>query len=375
MRHHLPLLLCLSVTTLSVHAVEEISEADRAMLEGIIKMGEAGTPIPKHPIPKDLLIKALQTPSPKPEFWEQAMPNDFTVDAEQALQDARDYLNNLPPPSKAELAALKQRTQRNLVHFSGGTFTMGDFGWWETPPWPITTEEEDDPPHSVTLSGFSIQTYRVTFADYDLFTRAKRLPAINTGDYFGGLRFRYPDYPAGSVAWPQARDYCLWLGDITGQPFDLPTEAQWEYAARSGGREVFFAAPPEAEKDVGKLNEILNKAAEGRSPDHFNSRPVGTYPPNRAGVYDMAGYGLEWVFDWYAPYGKASQIDPKGPDSGTLKVLRYVSSDPSKGVTSRRGEAATLKIHRKSLDLEYELIASTVNLNFRCALNKPKPWK
>jgi formylglycine-generating enzyme required for sulfatase activity len=86
----------------------------------------------------------------------------------------------------------------------------------------------------VELASYSVLKHRVTFADFDLYTRANHLPPIGVREAYD-LQFRFPDFPAVFVTWQQSRDFCKWAGEVTGMPLDVPTEAQWEYAARSRG--------------------------------------------------------------------------------------------------------------------------------------------
>lgn len=141
---------------------------------------------------------------------------------------------------------------------------------------------------------------------------------------FRGKR-RHPLIPAGAY-WPEAKAYCQWLGEITGYPFDLPTEAQWEYAARSRGQ--FFATATDDGNWDKDRNAPSTRHAENIAGKYIktnNSRyPVGLFPPNPLGLHDMALLTWEWVNDWYAEdaYEKAEARDPQGPASGEKKVYR-----------------------------------------------------
>ncbi|WP_049191966.1 formylglycine-generating enzyme family protein, partial [Serratia marcescens] len=115
----------------------------------------------------------------------------------------------------------------------------------------------------------------------------------------------------------------------SGKKIDLPTEAQWEYAARSRGQYLPFAT------DNGELEKGKNIPDEEQLDEYTDGLgipiyPIGKYPPNPLGLYDMGLSGSEWVNDWYASdyYSHSPVKDPKGPSNGTKKVLRgYVGGD------------------------------------------------
>lgn len=129
---------------------------------------------------------------------------------------------------------------------------MGDFGLiWLESRLRISAHADDKPAHKVTVNSFSISKYKTTYAEYDVFTDAMKKRRLNA-DIDKGV-YRYPTIPAG-VYWQEAKDYCQWLGKITAEPFDLPFEAEWEYAGRS--REEFFMMST----DDGNIDEGWNIA-------------------------------------------------------------------------------------------------------------------
>ena len=127
-----------------------------------------------------------------------------------------------------------------------------------------------------------------------------------------------------SVTWYEAHDYCTWAGSLIGKEGDLPTEAQWEYAARSRGSLIPFAT------DNGKLEEGRNIPTDRQLHDmHPESGRnetirIGRFPPTPLGLYDLSHGGLEWVSDWYDAtyYSHSPQKAPQGPATGSEKVLR-----------------------------------------------------
>ena len=227
-------------------------------------------------------------------------------------------------PSDDEIKQLLEKSKENLVFVEGGTFMMGDGGATyidqngvnnQTDAW--TGYDDNKPAHKVTLDSYHIQKYEVTWAEFDTFSKATGLP-LRDSDLLGkGLRA--PIIPAGVGTWYNAKAYCQWLAKESSLPYDLPTEAQWEYAARSRGRaDVLYAT------DSGWLKEGWNFGASYKGLPLSTPKPVGLHPPNPLGIYDMMGNVAEFVEDWYDPkyYAKSPRQNPKGPDSGDEKVNR-----------------------------------------------------
>ena len=125
--------------------------------------------------------------------------------------------------------------------------------------------------------------------------------------------FKGDKLPVEQVSWEDAMAFCKQLGEITGRSVRLPTEAEWEYAARGCGQDDTVYAG----------SENLDKLAWFKSNSNRMTHAVGRKKPNELGLYDMSGNVWEWCQDWYAgSYNNASMVDPKGPVSGTYRVLR-----------------------------------------------------
>lgn len=133
----------------------------------------------------------------------------------------------LTVPLDMRIQALLTKVKRSLRPLKGGTFEMGDWGNEDGVPYDF--EATSRPLHKVTLDGFSMMAYKVTFDDFDVFTDAIGNERITMRER--EIAQRAPNRPAG-VSWYGAKAYCGWLAKMTKLPFDLPTEAQWEYAAR-----------------------------------------------------------------------------------------------------------------------------------------------
>ncbi|WKV98065.1 SUMF1/EgtB/PvdO family nonheme iron enzyme [Pseudomonas sp. H22_DOA] len=196
----------------------------------------------------------------------------------------------------------------NMVFVEGGQFDMGDFGWAceydekDVCAWPCGQEPEqlcnisrngdDDFVHPVTLTSYYFSKYQVSLGDFDVFFTAKGLPLFdaekrNRED----LKFRYQsDLPAPTQSWQQAKDYCEWLGELSAYAVDLPSEAQWEYAARNRGQHILFPT------DSGSLDYGKNFPLD----DEGNNFPISRFAPSPLGIYGIAGNSTDWVNDWYS---------------------------------------------------------------------------
>ena len=184
-----------------------------------------------------------------------------------------------------------------MVSVKGGTFTMG-----------CTSEQggdcdgDESPAHSVTLSDYYIGKFEVT---------QKLWKAVmgSNPSYFKG-----DDLPVEQVSWNDCKEFIGRLNQLTGANFRLPTEAEWEYAARGGANSCGY-------KYSGS-NIIDDVAWYTSTTNDSGTKPVGTKSPNELGIYDMSGNVFEWCEDWYGGYSEESQINPEGPSSGSDRMLR-----------------------------------------------------
>lgn len=246
---------------------------------------------------------------------------------------------------------------------------MGDWGGDSGLPYDMDSHSK--PLHEVSLDGFSIMAFKVTYEDFDIFTDATGNERINMGkDY---IKERKPRKPAG-VSWYGAKAYCNWLAKITGLPIDLPTEAQWEYAARSGGKRVLFAT------DNGKLERFRNYPKEWENGTPFIPE-IGQYPPNSVGLYGMAENTHEWVQDWFDEnyYKVSPRKNPRGPETGTEKVQRGSVGGKAElsGMVFMRTKAlpqTMMSTYPDGLMTEEKIVpfpgySSYFTNNFRCVVN------
>ncbi|WPA90881.1 SUMF1/EgtB/PvdO family nonheme iron enzyme [Providencia zhijiangensis] len=237
---------------------------------------------------------------------------------------------------KAQNAAqLREISMENMVPIPGGRFQMGDFGPLFDEKLPYSSDPSTRPLHWVSLHDFKMGKYRVTWGE---FNRWLDLQGRNKTDYYVDvLNNPYAqkdklgdDYPA-QVSWQDAKAYCQWLGKVSGRKTDLPTEAQWEYAARSGGQFLIF----------GNSDNQMHYEQDPERNFVSWGKPVGSFAPNPIGLYDMMGNGLDWVNDWYSEdyYQHSPEDNPQGPESGEKKVTRgYHDSMDGSSTISRGGE-------------------------------------
>ncbi|MEA4561648.1 SUMF1/EgtB/PvdO family nonheme iron enzyme [Klebsiella pneumoniae] len=284
----------------------------------------------------------------------------FLLGCDQKSTDKRETLSE----------ALVAKSLSNMVPVKGGEFLMGDFGPLVGQKLPFSINQDDKVLHKVVLSDFSISKFKVTNDDYNKYLQITgvKKPPINI------LLKDYPslqksDYSVG-ITWQQAKDYCQWLGKESGKKFDLPTEAQWEYAARSRGQYIPFATN-NGEFLPGKNIPSQDELSEYTDGAGIPIYPVGKYPPNPLGLYDMGLSGSEWTNDWYASdyYSHSPVNDPQGPAQGTKKVLRgYIGGDRQYALTMFR--QSKLPVPKIDKDDDYEKYGVGPQYVFRCVVNK-----
>lgn len=183
-----------------------------------------------------------------------------------------------------------------MIYVEGGTFQMG-----ATPEQGSEAFSYEKPVHSVTLSCYHIGETPVTQALWEAVMGSN--PSKFKGD----------NLPVETVSWNDCQEFIQKLNQLTGKKFRLPTEAEWEYAARGGKHHSPY-------KYAGS-NSIYEVAWYDDN-SGFGTYPVKTKKPNALGIYDMSGNVWEWCQDWYGAYSGSAQTDPKGPASGSYRVPR-----------------------------------------------------
>ena len=234
--------------------------------------------------------------------------------------------------SKAKEQALKPgqsfkecaRDCPEMLVVPAGTFAMGS---------PQTDKQADTsefPQHTVTIAKpFAVSVHELTFAEWDTCVAAGGCNDYEATDE-GGRGER----PAINVSWDDAQSYVAWLSQVTGKTYQLLSEAQYEYAARAGTTTVYLWG-----NDIGKNHADCNSC--GSQWDNWHTAPVGSFPPNKFGLYDMVGNVWEWTEDCYhasyeidSPKGKLdAPVDGSAWTSGDCKsrVVRGGSYDSPPG--------------------------------------------
>lgn len=264
------------------------------------------------------------------------LPDEIVGYLEEALgQSMTNKGSGHPPPPP----------QDNFILVKGGTFDMGDVMG--------DKESSDETVHKVTLNDFYMAPYPVTFAEYDRFCEATGRDKPSDSGWGRGSR------PVINVSWYDVVEYCNWLSGQQGltayytidktrkdpnntnssddlkwmvtpsrsaNGYRLPTEAEWEYAAREGGKKVRFGNG----KDIIDPKDINFDASEDYKKPYSvvgeyrqKTVPVGSLnSPNALGLHDMSGNVWEWCWDWYDSYPTGAQNNPQGADKGPNRVFR-----------------------------------------------------
>ena len=186
--------------------------------------------------------------------------------------------------------------QFTMVAVEGGTFTMGATSEQGSDVWDF-----EKLAHQVTLSDYYIGQTEVTQALWKAVMGSN--PSRRVGD----------NLPVENVSWNDCQAFIQKLNQLTGKQFCLPTEAEWEYAARGGRKSRDY-------KYAGGNNIGSVAWYDGNSGKETHA--VATKQANELGIYDMSGNVWEWCSDWYGDYTSSSQSDPQGPSSGSRRVLR-----------------------------------------------------
>ena len=300
-----------------------------------------------------------------------------------------------PAPStqhNTELQSLIHQVKANLVFVEGGDFLMGDFGAKYGPEKiQLDTEKDSKPLHKVTLNSYSISKFKTTNQEYQLYLKLNGLQLKQEDNSllqeWADTLNKLPDTPA-HMDWYDAEKYCTWLGKVSGLPFALPTEAQWEYAARSRGQFI-IAGTNSGVLEMKSINRGINISGSldreefakkmGLAGGTRVALPVDSYPPNPLGLYDMAGNGLEWINDWYDPdyYKNSPIVDPQGPEKPVFKRREDIDDTEEKYQKVLRGAATSgpfngLTVARFKYSPDTKLTFVTA---VRCVVNSPQPVK
>ena len=272
--------------------------------------------------------------------------NTFNSNADFDLLFER--VTNTPTEVKRQLNVPQSELGINLIKIQGGDFTMGDV-------WADVSIYEASPTRRVSLNSFSINSHEISNSQYIAFLNSGRVTkngmyegrqlidmeadeqAIDYGNKFyfkGSLIVDTPNCPVINVTWFGAVEYCNWLSIVSGyQPcykigdgtnvicnwsangYRLPTEAEWEYAARSRGR-------ADRKWSGTNIEDELSRFGWYETNSSGKTHATGAKQPNDLGLYDMSGNVGEWCWDWHDGYNLESQLNPKGPIKAYKRIIR-----------------------------------------------------
>lgn len=259
-----------------------------------VYINELSSSSPTKPMPEPTAVIASKTTIPTPQFTPRTSLQTFSED-------------------------LGNGVKLEIVLLPGGPFQMGSYD-----------EEyaDEEPVHQVVVPPFGIGKYEVTQAQWRAVMggdnpsrfKGENLPHVTTAPLSGE---KGENLPVEKVSWEDATEFCRKLSSRTGKTYRLPTEAEWEYACRGGTTTVFaFGASLSSTQANFDGNYPYGGAAKGVY--RQKTTPVGGFPPNKFGLYDMHGNVWEWCQDWYdkSYYRQSPENNPQGPTSGTYRVVR-----------------------------------------------------
>ena len=254
-----------------------------------------GSKRPKKPTP----VKPTPKPKPKPDPKPKPKPKPKV--SSSYTPEVRTYYAN--------------GVSFEMVEVRGGTFTMG-----ATSEQGSDADSDEKPTHQVTLPSYYIGKTEVTQALWqEVMGKSVSQIASENGWGTNGVGSNYPMY---YISYEDCQEFIRKLNALTGKNFRLPTEAEWEFAARGGNNSRGY-------KYSGS-NTLSNVAwYDDNSSD--KTHPVATKAPNELGIYDMSGNVWEWCSDWYGSYSSSSQYNPTGSNTGSYRVIRGGSGGHSAG--------------------------------------------
>ena len=222
----------------------------------------------------------------------------FFCEKSDWIYDGCDYTETIPDINFA----------MDMIAVDSGTFTMG-CGSEQA----LSCSHSGETIQTVTLTSYYIGKYEVTQAQWMAVMGPKSNPSYYKGD----------DNPVDRTSWYDAKRFCDSLSKKTGRKYALPTEAQWEFAARGGVKSKGYKYSGSNNVDEVAWH-IRNSASSGHRPTTYS---VGMRVPNELGIYDMSGNIDEWCADWYGDYSSDAVTNPTGPDFGYAHVVRGGSVD------------------------------------------------
>lgn len=214
-----------------------------------------------------------------------------------------------------------EKVEIEWVDIPNGIFAMGsplnepERGWqgrWVRYPLPPSEEPPvslNETKHMVTINKFKLSKYAITFNQYDKFCQLMGFDLPDDNGWGRGNR------PVINVSWNDANNFAIWLG------CRLPTESEWEYSCRAGTITPFNTGSNITIEQANFDAEFPYNGNNASIP-YGQTLPVGSFPSNEWGLYDMHGNVWEWCSDWHGPYSNSAQVNPSGPLHGEGRVVR-----------------------------------------------------
>lgn len=224
------------------------------------------------------------------------------VIAKDTANNVQSAVSSVAVTTSAAAVITDITTGMTLLKVTGGTYTMGDtFGDGDT---------DEIPTHQVTVGDFYIGKYEVTQGQWQAVMGSNPSSFSACG----------ANCPVENVSWDDIQTFITTLNQQSGKNYRLPTEAEWEYAARSGGLSEKYSGGSDVNAVAWySTNSLVTYAGN----DFGNGTlPVGGLQANGLGLYDMSGNVYEWVSDWYGAYDSAAQTNPTGPSTDSFRVIR-----------------------------------------------------
>ncbi|MDR2971623.1 MAG: formylglycine-generating enzyme family protein [Bacteroidales bacterium] len=265
------------------------------------------------------------TENPSPPSPKTTEPKPTESKSDQPSQPSPKPAEPKPEPPKTTESTLINIA---MIPVQGGTFTMG-----------CTNEQGSDcydsekPAHSVTVSSFQIGKYPVTQAQWKAVMGSYPPELYNTG---------CDECPVDNVSWNDVQEFIRKLNALTGKRYRLPTEAEWEYAARGGNKSQGYKYS--GSNNIDEVAWYYGNYKNSKHGSQGSTHLVGEKKANELEIFDMSGNVWEWCSDWYGEnyYSSSPANNPTGPSSGSSRVLRggswYFYAEHCR-VSARRGNA------------------------------------
>lgn len=244
----------------------------------------------------------------------------------------------------------EQTTGTELVFVKGGCFSMGDASG--------AGATDERPTHEVCVDDLYVGKYEVTQGEW------QQVMGNNPSNFRRGA-----NYPVEQVSWNDVQNFLARLQRLSGKAYRLPSEAEWEFAARSGGRNETFAGTSDQRRLATFANVCdFSCAYEWKAGDlqdrAVETAPVGTYQPNGVGLYDMTGNVWEWCSDWYAAdyYQRSERTNPPGAERGQGRVFRG-GSWANEPAGCRAANRASYTPGKSGFDLGFRIVIPAAQID------------